>query len=222
MAKILRTVLWTLERKCPFRDWDDWSLPSNHYGHLWDLRDYVDLSHDQLIVDGICVTGYLERVDEAGVIQCVPTDGFRIEDQLKALGGLAEVRAICHGCEANAPTEHGVDVAGCFGTLNLLLDSEDLEQALWKVLKDRRLERRFRTAFVVTKPLSYGLWINSPLGPKQAALLYELLHAVREHFDCVPAEVDHLLAAMQIAMMRHLPMHVTLPALTRDHIGWID
>lgn len=226
MAKILRTVLWTLERKCPFRDWDDWTLPSSHDGHLWDLRNYVILDRDQLIVDGICVTRYLEKADESGEVHCVPTDGFRIEDQLedqlKGVGGLAAARATCQGCEANVITEQGVDVAGCFGYLDLLPDSDELEQAFWKVLKERRLERRFRSTFPVTKPLSYGLWINSPLQPGQAELLYELLNAVEEQFEPMVAELQHFLAALQIAIRWSLPVHVSLPALTPDHIAWVD
>ena len=182
-----------LERKCAFRSGDQWFLPARTCTQLADLRTVAAAEGDGRVVNGICVTSWTTERDNAGTVHNVPCSGFRIEDRLGSVGGLAAALATCRACEANARTELGIDVAGCFGHLDIWPDSEDLDRQLWGIIEQRNLEQRLRAAFPVTTPLWYGFWINSPLRRVQAEFLHELLDAACDHDDPQEKDVRHFL-----------------------------
>jgi hypothetical protein len=50
-----------------------------------------------------------------------------------------------------------------------------IEDVLWESIRRLGLEERMRTAFHVTVPLWYGLWIGNPLTAAQCSLLHDVL-----------------------------------------------
>ena len=139
MADTRQVVSWALERKCAFRSGEQWFLPARTFTQLADLRTVASAEGDGRIVNGICVTSWTTERDNAGNVHNVPCSGFRIEDRLGPVGGLAAALATCRACEANARTELGIDVAGCFGHLDIWPDSEDLDRQLWGIIEQRNL-----------------------------------------------------------------------------------
>ena len=219
MANTRQVVSWALERKCAFRFGEQWFLPARTCTQLADLRTVASAEGDGRVVNGICVTSWTTERDNAGNLHNVPCSGFRIEDRLGPVGGLAAALATCRACEANARTELGIDVAGCFGHLDIWPDSEDLDRQLWGIIERRSLEQRLRAAFPVTTPLWYGFWINSPLRRVQAEFLHELLDAACDHDDPQDKDVRHFLKALEAAVRWELPVHVSLAPLGHTDFG---
>jgi formylglycine-generating enzyme required for sulfatase activity len=208
-----------MERKCAFRSGDGWFLPARTCTQLADLRTVASAEGDRRIVNGVCVTSWTTERDNAGTIHDIPCSGFRIEDRLGPVGGLGAALATCRACEANAKTELGIDVAGCFGHLDIWPDSEELDRQLWGVIEQRNLGDRLRAAFPVTTPLWYGFWINTPLRRVQAEFLQELLDAACDHDDPQDKDVRHFLKALEAAIRWELPVHVSLAPLGHTDFG---
>jgi len=220
MADTRQVVGWALERKCPFRSGDQWFLPARTYTQLADLRIVASAEGDRRVVNGICVTGWTTERDNSGSFHEVPCSGFRIEERLGPVGGLAAALATCRACEANAKAELGIDVAGCFGHLDIWPDSEELDRQLWGIIEQRNLEGRLRATFPVTTPLWYGFWINSPLRRAQAEFLHELLGAACDPDDSQDKDIRHFLQALEAAVRWELPVHVSLAPLGHTDFGW--
>jgi formylglycine-generating enzyme required for sulfatase activity len=219
MADTRQVVSWALERKCAFRSEEQWFLPARTCAQLADLRTVASAEGDGRVVNGVCVTSWTTERDNAGNVHIVPCSGFRIEDRLGPVGGLAAALATCRACEANAKTELGIAVAGCFGHLDIWPDSEDLDRQLWGIIEQRNLEQRLRAAFPVTTPLWYGFWIKSPLRRVQAEFLHELLDAACDHDDPQDKDVRHFLHALEAAVRWELPVHVSLAPLGHTDFG---
>ncbi|QDU25830.1 Serine/threonine-protein kinase pkn1 [Anatilimnocola aggregata] len=220
MADTRQVVRWSLERKCTFRNGDRWFLPDQTFKQLADFRTVAAAEGDNRNVNGICVTGWTTERDNAGKVQSIPVSGFRIEDRLGPFGGLPMVLSTCHLCEANAKGELGVEVAGCFGYLDVWPDSEELDKQLWTIIEQRHLESRIRSAFPLTTPLWYGFWIESPLRRLQAEVLHELLNAACDYADPKDKDVRHFLNALDTAIRWELPVHVSLSPLGHTDFGW--
>lgn len=218
MSDTRQIVSWALERPCALRSGDGWFLPDRTYLQLSDLRTVASSQGEGRIVDGICVTSWTTEQDNSGNLHEIPCSGFRIEDRLGPVGGLDTALASCRGCEANVETGLGIDVAGCFGHLDVCPDSEELDQQLWGIIEQRHLEDRLRAAFPVTTPLWYGFWINSPLRRLQAEFLLELLDTASEPDD--PQDVRHFQKALEAAVRWELPIHVSLAPLGHVDMGW--
>jgi hypothetical protein len=220
MADTRQIVSWALERKCAFRSGDQWFLPARTCSQLADLRTVASAKSDGRLADGVCVTSWTTAQDNAGNMRNIPYSGFRVEEQLKPVGGLTSALATCAACEANVKTELALDVAGCFGHLDIWPDSDELDQQLWKIIEQHKLESRFRAAFPVTTPLWYGLWISSPLRRVQVEILLELLEAARDQDGPKDSDVGHFLGAMKAALQWELPVHVALAPLGHIDLGW--
>lgn len=210
MADKFQVVSWSLEYECPFRSGRDWSLPDETCNQLCDLRAIAKAQHDRRLVDGICVTGCSFTPWDEPDVPATPRTGFRIEDKLRPFGGLETVIATCGKCAANASTGMSVEVAGCFGSLYVPLDSPILEQMLWSVINQQNLEDQLRSAFEVTTPLWYGFWMSSPLRKLQADVLRTLLTATWSLIRYDDEEMRHFLKALDVAIQRDAPLHVTL------------
>jgi formylglycine-generating enzyme required for sulfatase activity len=220
MADTRQVVSWALERTCPFRSGDGWFLPTRTCTQLADLRTVASAEGDGRIVNGVCVMSWTTERDNTGKVHNIPFSGFGIEDRLGSVGGLTAALMTCRACEANAKTELGIDVAGCFGHLDGCPDSEELDRELWQIIEQRNLEGRLRAAFPVTTPLWYGFWINSPLRRVQAEFLYELLDAACDPNDLQDKDVQHFLKALEAAVRWELPVHVSLAPLGHTDFGW--
>ena len=219
MADTRQIVRWSLERKCAFRSGNQWFLPDRTCTQLADLRTVASAEGDGRNVGGICVTSRTTERDNSGNVHDIPCSGFRIEERLGPVGGLSAAQATCRDCEANAKAGLGIDVAGCFGHLDAWPDSTELDGQLWGVIEQRNLEHRLRSAFPVTTPLWYGLWINSPLKRVQAEFLHELLNAACDHDDPQDKDVRHFLRALEAAVRWELPVHVSLAPLGHTDFG---
>ena len=219
MADTRQIVMWSLERKCVFRSGDEWFLANQTSRHLAELRTVASAEGDGRTVNGICVTSWTTERDNAGNVHNIPWSGFRIEDKLGPVGGLTAALATCRTCEANAKTELGIDVAGCFGHLDIWPDSDELDQQLWNIIRQHDLETQLRAAFPVTTPLWYGFWINSPLRRMQAEILRELLDAACDHDDPQDKDVRHFIRALEVAVQWELPVHVSLAPLGHTDFG---
>lgn len=220
MADTRQIVTWSLERKCPFRSGTDWLLPSETCKQLADLRTLARAHTDDRVVDGICVTSWSTGLDNSGEYHDIPSGGFRIEDRIARFGGIEEANRTCGGCEANVDSKLDTKIAGCFGDLDIWPDSSEFDEQLWRIIEERNLEGRLRSAFPVTTPLWYGFWINSPLRRMQAELLYEILDTACDYDDPQDNDVVHFLNALQAAINWELPLHVSLLPLGHTDFGW--
>jgi formylglycine-generating enzyme required for sulfatase activity len=219
MADTHQVVSWSLERPCAFRTGDQWFLPAQTFRQLAELRTVAAAEGDGRIVGGICVTSWTTESDNSGIVHEIPRSGFRIEERLASVGGLPTALATCRACEANARSELGIEVAGCFGHLDVWPDSEELDDELWNIIERRNLETRLRATFPVTTPLWYGLWINSPLQRPQSEFLHELLDAACDSDDPEDKEIRHFLNALMAAIRWELPVHVSLAPLGHTDFG---
>jgi formylglycine-generating enzyme required for sulfatase activity len=220
MADTRQVVSWALERQCPFRTGDQWFLPDQAFRQLAELRTVASGESDGRNVGGICVTSWTTERDNSGNVHQIPCSGFRIEERLAPVGGLSAALATCRACEANVRTELEIEVAGCFGHLDVWPDSQELDDKLWSIIERRNLEAPLRSAFPVTTPLWYGFWINSPLQRPQAEFLHELLDAVCDDDDPEDKEIRHFLNALMAAIRWELPVHVSLAPLGHTDLGW--
>lgn len=212
IADTRQVVSWALERKCVFRSGEGWFLPARTYTQLADLRTVASAEGDRRIVNCVCVTSWTTERDDSGNTHDIPCSGFRVEDRLGKVGGLAAALATCRACVANVRTELGIDVAGCFGHLDIRPDSDDLDRQLWGIIEQRNLEDRLRAAFPVTTPLWYGFWINSLQRRVQCEFLYELLNAACDHDDPQDKDVQYF-KALEAAVRWELPVHISLAPL---------
>jgi len=222
MADTLQIVRWALERKCRYRSGENWHLPVETSSQLADLRTVARAANDGRIADGVCVTSWTGGHDNSGNYYDIPHDGFRVDERLAPFGGFDQANRTCGNCEANVESKLENQIAGCFGYLEVWPNSEELEDLLWEVIRNRGLEDRLRNAFQVTKPLWYGFWIESPLRRRHAEVLLELFEAACEH-DSDQDRDDgsiHFIHALKAAINWELPLHVSLAPLGHTDLGW--
>jgi formylglycine-generating enzyme required for sulfatase activity len=223
MADTFQCVHWALERPCPFRTGEDWFLPHVTEERLFGLRVAGEAEADGRIVDGICISGQRCGEDSTGRSHLLPYSGFRIDEALARFGGLAKAAEVCGLCEANCVHPlYRSQVAGCYCSIHEYPDSEELDEALWEVIREQGLEDRLRRAFHVTAPLWYGLWIESPLRRAQAELLLELLDPVFRREGEPAHDRAHFLAALKTSITWELPLHVSLSPLGHTHLFGMD
>ncbi len=225
MADTIQVVSWALERSCVFRTGPEWFLPDRTEVQLNVLQTVARSEAEHRIIDGVCLTSYgIEDPTIGSSLRIggteVPYTGFRVEDRLKNYGGLSEAERICGACDANIARQRSLKIAGCFGYLDLGPDSPELNKALWRVVKERRLKDRLRKLFPPTKPLWYGFWINSPLRHAENALLLELFEALSTDDEFRQSDVFHFRNALQAALAWDLPLHVSLAPLGHTDFGY--
>ena len=211
MADTWQSVIWAIQRKCPFRHGSEWFLPRHTHSQLATLQTVSRAEADNRVFHGICITSQTSH--------SVPASGFRIDEKLSNYGGQSRARATCGQCEANAASQPEIGLAGCCGHLHLLPDSQELNEALWWVIHNRDLEQTVFAVFPQTTPLWYGLWINSPLQKTQIELLHELLgHAFAEMQQS--QDKNWFLLALKAAAKWNLPLHVSLLPPGHVDFGW--
>jgi hypothetical protein len=215
MGDIDQEVRWALHRECPFRTGEQWYSPDKTIDQLGDFW-LIALAHDaNRIVDGICVVAWSDAQDNSGKSYEIPMTGFRISERLNTEGGLPQVIATCKSCAANVKSLFSLDIGGCFGQLSVAVDSDEFDDLLWRIIRERDLEQRLRSLFPVTVPLWYGLWINSPLQQVHAEFLIELFRAVPNdawpaYSLLIPYQVRHFTRALIAAIRWKIPLQVSL------------
>jgi Zn ribbon nucleic-acid-binding protein len=107
------------------------------------------------------------------------------------------------------------------GDLWLPEGRESLEDVFWASIRRLGLEPRMQSAFQVTTPLWYGLWIDSPLSAEQCALLRDVF---TEAARAVPGYREHLeefTRALADSAETGEQMHVALSPPGHVDFGWI-
>lgn len=220
MSDTRQIVRWSLERPCRFRSGLDWFLPDETCKQLGDLRTISNAASENRIVDGICVTSWTLQKDNSGKSHNIPHSGFRIEERIGKFGNLNVLKEVCGSCEANVNCQVTMNVAGCFGYMDVWPDSEELNEQLWHIIREKNLEERLRQAFQVTSPLWYGFWIKSPLRRMESELLQLLLADACDFDDPRDKDIVHFLNALKAAIHWELPLHVALAPLGHADLGW--
>ena len=96
-----------------------------------------------------------------------------------------------------------------------------IEDVLWESIRGLGLEQGMRTAFQITVPLWYGLWINSPLTAAQCSLLQAVL---TEAARLVPSYAKHIkvfASALAESAETREPLNVELAPPGHVDFGWI-
>jgi hypothetical protein len=168
MSHTLQYLSWHLEYACLFRRGaavTDLSAAREATGELHSINSAVARGD---LYGEICVQG--TSYSREGVAPI----GFRIGETVNAVGGLTAAREICGQCPANAlnPTPGGL--AGCCGVLEIE-PTQSVEDQLRSALLTSGLRSAFAEVFLVTRPLWYGLWVNSPLSRAQLEMMRKVL-----------------------------------------------
>lgn len=92
---------------------------------------------------------------------------------------------------------------------------------IWESIRRTGVESQLRRAFLITDPLWYGFWIESPLTQQQCSLLYQVLSDVTAN---VPRYRDHLsefINALKRAAETGCELNVDLAPPGHVDLGWI-
>jgi len=100
-----------------------------------------------------------------------------------------------------------------------LFPDQDLEEALWDAIEEQNLQAALQAEFPITRPLWYGLWIDSPLSQRQSAVLYMLLSDVARQSILYRRELRPFLAALRQASKGQGPLNVRLSAPGHTDFG---
>jgi hypothetical protein len=98
---------------------------------------------------------------------------------------------------------------------------EPREDVLWASIRQLGLERAMRSAFQITKPLWYGLWIDSPLTLTQCSLLRELFAEVARRVPAYAKYIEEFTRALAHSIGSREPMHVGLDPPGHVDMGWV-
>jgi hypothetical protein len=197
MSDTIQIVRWCIEYECPFRRGNAVANVEAANDATWRLRVIEAAAVTNDIYGDICVTGSSYSKEGTSPI------GWRISPAVEAVGGLEAARRTCRDCPANATSGK---LAGCCSALPFVPYDKDFNGALNARLIAHGLRREFEETFTQTRPIAYGLWMQSPLSARQAALLGR---AIPDAFE--RAENDDVIqfrAACTIAVERGLRLHV--------------
>jgi len=87
---------------------------------------------------------------------------------------------------------------------------DSLEDVLWRSICHSGLEERMRSAFHVTTPLWYGLWIGSPLTVIQCSLLRDVFTETARLVPHFCKYVEDVICALADSIQTGEPLHVAL------------
>ncbi|MGE0490993.1 MAG: hypothetical protein AB7S38_17430 [Vulcanimicrobiota bacterium] len=195
MPATLQAVRWCLERPCAYRTHSN--SPEATSRELFDLG----LLGDGEVFENICLVDGCDIPDDTGVWRDFPYIGFPLHGALLEHGA-----SLCHGCDANLA---GQRPAGCHGAF--YLHPDETEDWLLESVAKLGLEAPFRAAFPETKPVYYGLWLQSPLTDDQRGLLSQL-------FETLDGEE---FAHFRLALRSSLPLQVELAPYGHSDLGYL-
>lgn len=107
------------------------------------------------------------------------------------------------------------------GNLWLPWRVESPDDILWKAMRRLGLEPRIRSAFQVTRPLWYGLWIQSPLTVGQCSLLRAIFTEVVRLAPSYQKRVEDFQRALVDSIDTGKPLHVELMPPGHADFGWV-
>lgn len=107
------------------------------------------------------------------------------------------------------------------GTFYLAPGRERPNDVLWESIGRTGIEAELRSAFQITDPLWYGLWIDSPLTAQQSRLLHILFADVVETVPRYAKYIQELLPALRAAAETGHPLTVNLFPPGHVDLGWI-
>src|SRR5258708_6257457 len=91
-----------------------------------------------------------------------------MSNAFEAFGGLSAIQSQCLACGATTAL-HSNGLAGC---TRVLFPPES--SAIHKVLVQNNLVEPYKSAFLLTDPIEFGLWVTSPLRHSQMEILRTL------------------------------------------------
>jgi hypothetical protein len=83
------------------------------------------------------------------------------------------------------------------------------------------LESQLHCDFQVTRPLFYGLWIDTPLLPEQASLLLAVFEDAVQHVPRLHPYFDEFIQALRQSLDCGQALHVALDPPGHVDLGWI-
>jgi hypothetical protein len=98
---------------------------------------------------------------------------------------------------------------------------ESHEKALWESIRRLGLEQRLRSAFQVTRPLWYGLWIDSPLTATQCSLLRDVFRETARLVPRYRRHIEDFARALADSTGTGEPLHVELTPPGHVDFGWV-
>ncbi len=220
MSATRQIVSWSLERSCVFRTADDWFLPDSTADELSDLRQIVLADREQRIYDGVLVLNTKKLFAEDGNECRIPEYGRRVSEMNTSSGSWKDAREICSRCEANVRDEKADEVAGCHGYIYINPELRQLDKQLREIAERQGLVERIHKSFVVTSPLWYGFWIESPLSNSQCQLLRELFKTFHKAAGPFTQEAAGFLRALTVSIDHEIPLHVSLAPPGHIDLGW--
>lgn len=238
MADTIQLVQWALGQTCslrPPRDDGFPETPTRVLDQVRTLQTYASgLSERDYgfgVYGDICVTSTTYGARPGGkkwkLGPTVPAGGFVISREFAPLGGIEALKDQCARCPANVapPT-----AAQCAGTLQQWPDSRETEEQLQRIISRLGLAREMAERFPATTPVWYGLWAVSPVPvaslPLLRLLLGEMLGEDRRDTKLQSRahqsqfrDFEKLIAAIDIAEAKKLPLHVKLTPLGHTDFG---
>jgi len=189
-------LVWSLERRCELRQIAGFEDPERTERHLRTLRAYSDAAEEGRVLDGICAA---------------PPNGFEVDDALALYGGLSAAKVACCDCPANTlQSQNANSLAGCFGMVPLPPIEGDVYAAVEETIERLNLRADVTANFVVTKPVWYGLWMQSLMNAPRALLLRSILTQANSGDSEYARAMYQMVLGLNAACEHDLPLHARL------------
>lgn len=198
-------IRWSIAVECDLRAGAGDGGPEFAERQLKGLRAYAEAVAAGRLCDEVCFEAALDAPPGPNHAP----RGFRVIDVLRAYGATAPATWPCGSCPAHVdPPDHAPALAGCYGLVDWRPLGPSLPQRLSDELSDSAECDLLRREFLVTQPVWYGLWSESPLRAEQLALLEPLVGRWRTRGDAWNAVFDRFWRALVAARDSGLPLHV--------------
>lgn len=221
MSDTSQIVQWTLGYSCALRSGEAMTLPEKALSAVSRAKIYSEIRKENPseVLSDVCVTGCSYDFSLHGPIANdahFPDSGFIISQEFQKCGGVAGLEAMCGNCPANTTP---AELAGCAGYINLWPHSNEMQTFLEEAIPRLGLEKSYRQAFPATNPIWFSFWTRSPLSDVALRVLRAILVELCEGdvralkvADEYPrrSSMMQLIAAIDIAQVRKLPLHVSM------------
>jgi hypothetical protein len=198
-------IRWSLGYECAPRLACRGDEPEHVERQLKALRAVGDALAARRELDGICFEPALDVPPGPGR----PPRGFRASEVLQAYGVDSLASLPCGNCVAHVDRRLGSStLAGCFGLVDWSEVAEPLARVLPELVDQVASPEQLRQEFLVTNPPWNGLWVDSPLKPRQLPILRDLLNRLVALGDAWRAVFERLRCAVESALEFQLSLHV--------------
>lgn len=155
---VQQSLLWAVERPCPFRFGKNWQSPQQTFQQLHSMRHPSQLQPH-----------FRSRVSE----ESAPTYAAGARAKADCLA-----HDLCSSCEANVPDTTRIQLAGCHGVWTVTLDPFHWYQNIEETIRLQEMDMELSRLFPATSPRWFGFWMQRLLSPDQCGLLWELFSRV--------------------------------------------